>query len=82
MLLLGGVMIININDKVNKLVKQDENIKKILFELGFKDILKPGMLETVGRFISLKSGAKMKNISLDLIIETFKKKGYEVKDED
>lgn len=75
-------MIININDKVNKLVKQDENIKKILFELGFKDILKPGMLETVGRFISLKSGAKMKNISLDLIIETFKKKGYEVKDED
>lgn len=71
-------MQININDKVNKIVKNNPEIKEVLAELGFTEILKPGKLETVGRFVSLKTGSKMRDISLEYIIEKLREKGYSV----
>lgn len=74
-------MKVNINDKVFKIVSTHPEIKDILASLGFTEILKPGRLETVGRFVSLKNGAKMREIDLNLIINELKMKGYEVVDE-
>ncbi|MCK5811628.1 MAG: DUF1858 domain-containing protein [Clostridiales bacterium] len=52
------------------------NIKEIMVELGFLDIVKPGMLQSVGRFMTIEKGSKMKNIGLELIKKTFYNHGY------
>ena len=36
----------------------------MLAELGFSDIAKPGMLESVGRFMTIPKGAALKKIPL------------------
>ena len=69
---------INIEDSIYKLVKDDEDFLTILYELGFSDIVKPGMIQTVGRFMNLKKGATAKKIPLKEIIESLEKKGYKV----
>ena len=72
---------ININHTIQSIVSDYPDIKDILFELGFKDIVKPGMLQTVGRFMTIQKGAELKNIALPLIKETFNLHGYELTEE-
>lgn len=74
-------MKINVNDKMHTIIKSDEKLKEIFFELGFSDLVKPGMLQTVGRMVSLKDGSRLRKIDLEYIVEELKKKGYEVVDE-
>jgi hypothetical protein len=57
------------------------DVKDILFDLGFKDIVKPGMLQTVGRFMTIQKGAELKNIALTQVKETFNQHGYEITEE-
>lgn len=71
-------MVFSIHDSIYKIVKKDEKIKAILFELGFEEIVKPGRLQSVGRVMTLAKGARMRDIDLDYIIKTFKDKGYVV----
>lgn len=58
------------------LIDKHPAVKEIMNELGFHDILKLGMLQSVGRFMTIEKGARMKNIEWALIEETFKKHGY------
>lgn len=71
-------MKISLNDTIYQLVKKDDKIINILSDIGFSDITKPGMVNTVGRFMSLNKGAKMKNINIDYIKEVLMQRGYEV----
>jgi len=72
---------ININHTIQSIVLKHPDVKDILFELGFKDVVKPGMLETVGRFMNIRKGAELKNIALTQIKETFNLHGYELTEE-
>lgn len=72
---------ININQTIYQLVQKEKEIESILFDLGFKDIVKPGMLNTVGRFMTLKQGSQLKKIPLELIISTLKEKGFDITEE-
>lgn len=72
--------IIDLNKTVYEIYSESPEITDILMELGFKDIGKPGMLKTVGRFMTIPKGAAMKKISLDTIKETLINKGYEIKE--
>ena len=72
---------IQLNQSIQSLVSQYPDTKDILFELGFKDVVKPGMIQTVGRFMTLAKGAELKGISLDLIKQTFNQHGYDIKEE-
>jgi len=67
---------IDFNKSVFELCTNYPEITDILFELGFKDIVKPGMLSTAGRFMTIPKGAAMKNIDIDSIIKVFSEKGY------
>jgi len=58
------------------LVKAHPNIKNIMADLGFVDILKPGMLISTGRFMTLEKGAKLKKIDLAIIAKAFEEHGY------
>ena len=70
--------IADINKSVFSLCKNDDTLKQILYDLGFEDITKPGMLNTAGRFMTLKKGAKIKHIPLTKIVFILEERGYKV----
>ncbi|MDI6453727.1 DUF1858 domain-containing protein [Peloplasma aerotolerans] len=74
-------MIININETILKLINKDEKLRDILYDLGFKEITKPGMLQTVGRFMTLKAGSNLRKIDLKMIVKRLEEEGYQVKGE-
>ncbi|NLZ91849.1 MAG: DUF1858 domain-containing protein [Clostridiales bacterium] len=52
----------------------------IMKDLGFEDITSPGMLNTAGRFMTIPKGTAMKGIDLDTVKNTFREKGYIIKE--
>ena len=69
---------ININDKLYDIIIKYPDVKEIMVELGFKDIIKPGMLQSMGKIMTIEKGAKAKNIDWNLVIKIFKEHGYEL----
>ena len=56
--------VIDINQTIYELYNQYPEIITIMSELGFDNISKPGMLQTVGRVVTLPKGCRMKGIPL------------------
>jgi len=77
-------MAIKLDSKLSiyELVNAHPDIQSIMLELGFKDILKPGMLQSAGRIMTLAKGAKMKKIDMDIIKKAFYDSGYELADKE
>ena len=73
---------IDLSNTVFELCTEYPEIKDILSDLGFHDILKAGMLQTAGRFMTIPKGAVMKKINLDRIIETLKEHNFHIVEED
>lgn len=69
---------IDLKKSVYELVKTYPELKTTLVELGFKDIVLPGMLETAGRIMTIEKGAKMKQFDIKDIIKKLEDKGYKV----
>jgi hypothetical protein len=63
---------------VYDLVKDNSEIGDIMQEIGFVDIVKPGMINTMGRFMTIQKGATMKGIDLEIIKQAFRSRGYEI----
>ena len=63
---------------VYDLVTEYPEIQEIMADLVFKDIVKPGMLQTAGRVMTLKKGAALKKIDWETMKDTFKKNGFEL----
>jgi hypothetical protein len=76
--ILMNSKIINLSNSVYEICSANPEIIPILADLGFKDITKPGMLATAGRFMTIPKGAAMKKISMEQIMEVFEKNGFEV----
>ena len=72
--------VIDLGKTVYELCNEDSELLQILDELGFHDITKPGMLSTVGRFMTIKKGSIAKKIEMQFIIEELTRRGYEVKE--
>jgi hypothetical protein len=70
--------IIDLKKSVYDLCNENSEVIEILADLGFKDITKPGMLNTAGRFMTIKKGAVMKKIDINLIKDEFNKHGFKV----
>jgi hypothetical protein len=71
---------IDLNKTVHQLCKDDPDIIGIMKDLGFEDITSPGMLNTAGRFMTIPKGTAMKGIDLDTVKNTFREKGYIIKE--
>jgi hypothetical protein len=69
---------IDLKKSVFELVKNYPELKEVLVELGFKDIVLPGMLETAGRIMTIEKGAKMKQFNIKDVIRKLEDKGYKV----
>ncbi len=69
---------VDFSQPVYDLAQQDPDFVAIMVEAGFDKIKIPGMLDTVGRFININRGCLAMNIDKHLVIDTFKRNGYEV----
>ncbi|WP_432646839.1 DUF438 domain-containing protein [Mitsuokella sp.] len=69
---------IDLNKSVAELVTEYPELKEILAELGFTDIMKPAALKLMGRIMTLPRGAVVKGIPMEKIRETLAKKGFTI----
>lgn len=69
---------IDLNQSVHDLCQAYPELIDVLVELGFKDITKPGMLNTAGRIMTIKKGAQMKRIDMSEIHAKLAAAGFEV----
>lgn len=67
---------INLEKSVSLLIKEFPELKEILYDLGFTDIINPIALNTIARVVTIPKGAKTKNIDLEFVIKTLEQKGY------
>ena len=76
----GGDTMIKIQSEMSvyDLVTTYPEIQEIMIGLGFKDIVKPGMLLTAGRVMTLKKGAALKKIDWETMKNAFEKNGFEL----
>ncbi|NLZ81493.1 MAG: DUF1858 domain-containing protein [Clostridiales bacterium] len=72
--------LIDLEKTVYELCNEDSELLGILDEIGFHDITKPGMLSTVGRFMTIKKGSLAKKIDLQFIKDELFLRGYEIKE--
>lgn len=73
--------VIDLRQPVQKLCNEYPELKGIMVELGFVDIVKPGMLATAGRYMTIPKGAAMKKISMDIIRKKLSENGFEIAEE-
>ncbi len=69
-------------EKIYNIANKHPDVVEIMVELEFKDIVKPGMLATAGKVMTIEKGAKMKNIPWDNIVKVFMEHGYSLLKED
>ncbi|MDD2458935.1 MAG: DUF1858 domain-containing protein [Eubacteriales bacterium] len=69
---------INLHRSVHDLCTEYPELIEFMKEAGFPDIVKPGMLATAGRFMTLPKGAMMKGIELGQLVEKLRALGFEV----
>jgi hypothetical protein len=67
---------IDSNMSIFNLVRLYPQVKEIMAEIGFHDILKPGMLQSAGRIMTIEKGAQMKKIDWTDIDKIFKEHGF------
>lgn len=72
--------IIDLNRSVYELVTEEPEVAIIMQGLGFRRIAEPGMLETMGKFMTPLKGAKMKRIDPAKLRQAFEAHGYEIAD--
>lgn len=54
-------------------------IQKIMSQIGFNEILEPGRLETMGRYMTIRLGSQHKSVPLNTIVDAFHAAGFSVK---
>lgn len=70
--------ILRMDESIFEIVSRYQEVAEIMVELGFKDIAKPGMLQTAGRFMTLSKGIKLKKMDLDAVRLAFERYGFEI----
>jgi hypothetical protein len=69
---------IDLEKTVGALCAADSSLAQVLAELGFTEIVKPIMLQTVGKVMTLPKGARMRNLNLNEVIQGLEAHGYTV----
>lgn len=70
--------IINLNDSIYDIYNKIPEIVEIMYGYGFHDIVKPGMIKTAGRYMTIPKGAAMKKLDISEIKKDLINKGYEI----
>lgn len=70
---------INLDQTLLSIVSQYPELIDLLYDFGFTQIKVPGMLQTAGRFMTLRSGCELRKIELENLIIELKYHCYIVK---
>lgn len=73
--------LISVKTSIHDLVKEYPEIVEILFQIGFKEITKPMMLNTAGRIMNLEKGSRMRGIEMSVIKDALEAGGFTIKEE-
>jgi len=71
---------ISFDETVYDLVSRHPEIRDVMVEAGFGNITKPGMLQSVGRVMTIRKGAIMKGFDIGDIKALFLRHGYKVEE--
>lgn len=69
---------IGLDTSVFEAVSAFPEIKGIMVELGFDEIAKSGMLQTMGRIMTLRKGSQAKGVALDTVVAALREHGFAV----
>ncbi len=66
---------------IHQLAQAYPELPAILYDLGFTEITKPGMIHTAGRFVTLRQGCSMRKINRESVKIRFQQEGFVFKEE-
>ncbi|MBT9177204.1 MAG: hypothetical protein DDT20_01535 [Firmicutes bacterium] len=69
---------VSTKESIYKITSDHPELVAIMAELGFRDITLPGMLQTVGRVMTLEKGSKVKGVPMSRIKEVLSERGFEL----
>ena len=69
---------LDLNRSVHDLVKEYPELQQIMYDLGFTEINKKAMLNSIGKIMTIPKGAKMKGISMLDVVSTLTSKGFQL----
>ncbi|HOD93318.1 MAG TPA: DUF1858 domain-containing protein [Clostridia bacterium] len=69
---------INLNRTVYDICTEYPEVLDILKDIGFSEIVKPGMLNTAGRFMTIPKGSVLRKINMEKIKKAFWDKDFEL----
>lgn len=72
---------INLDTPVHDLVEQLPAIVDVMVTMGLDGVTDPKLLNTVGRFMTLRKGAKMKHIDIADLVQQLQAAGFEVQND-
>lgn len=70
---------IDLTQPVAEILEVHPELLELLINIGFKPLANPKMRNTVGRRVSIKQGAKMLNIPIEIIAQELLWNGYTIK---
>lgn len=73
--------VISLQQPIATIVKQHPELVGILYQIGFTEIVKPMMLATVGKFMTLTSGASFRNIDIEVVKQALRANGFTIMEE-
>ena len=71
---------INLDQTLLSIVSQYPELIDLLYDFGFTQIKVPGMLQTAGRFMTIRSGCELRKININLLSMKLKENGYGIKE--
>jgi len=72
---------INLDQTLLSIVSQYPELINILYDIGFTQIKAPGMIQTAGRFMTLRSGCELRKIDINQLSIKLKENGYVIKED-
>lgn len=70
--------VISLNRPIKEIADEYPDFVDDMYDIGFTRIKIPGMLNTVGRVMTLKLGTRAMHFNLDEVIDALKGKGYDI----
>ena len=69
---------VDFKDSLANILKQYPELLDILYDFGFMQIKAPGMLQTAGKFMSLKMGCELRKIDISALEDHLISLGYTI----
>ncbi|MFD1431505.1 DUF1858 domain-containing protein [Lacticaseibacillus yichunensis] len=73
---------ISLQTPVRELVQAHPEVVPVMVKMGLSGVTDPALLNTVGRFMTLEKGARMKHIALADLLAALTAAGFEVENND